>query len=368
VSVATGQARRRWAVVAAGVALLCALPAIVAALPVPASPLTPAQLRARVIASGDVAYQGYAESHIDLNLPKLPHLGNVITLLDGTTDQYTWYRSPQQWRADMLSAAAENDTYQTSQGVFVWDYASSLLTQIVGNQPVRLPRAADLLPPQLARRLLGFAGRADRMYRLPAQRVAGIDAAGFRSVPGSPASTIGAVDIWADPANGVPVQVEIFARGNSSPVLVSRFLDLEFARPPVATITPTPGPGVTFAATELPNVAGVLNSFGPALPGKLGGANRVPNPGGLANVAAYGSGFARFAVVPLPASAGDAVMQTASSAGASIEVPGSIAAVLISSTLLVMLIVRSPIGHTFLLTGAVTARELELAATQLLDY
>jgi hypothetical protein len=368
VSVVTGQARRRWAVVAAGVALLCALPAIVAAIPVPASALSPTQLRARVIASADVAYEGYAESHIDLNLPKLPHLYNVIALLDGTTDQYTWYRSAQQWRADTLSAASENDTYQTSQGVFIWDYGLNLLTQIVGSQPVRLPRAADLLPPQLARRLISFAGHTDRMYRLPAQRVAGIDAAGFRLVPGSGASTISAVDIWADPGNGVPVQVEIFARGMSSPVLVSRFLDLGFAKPPVATVTPRPGPGVSFAATGLPNVAGILNAYGPALPSKLGGANRVPNPGGLADVAAYGNGLARFAVVPLPASAGDAVMQTASSAGASIQLTGSSAAVLITSPLLVMLIVRSPIGHTFLLTGAVTAQVLERAATQLMDF
>ena len=49
----------------------------------------------------------------------------------------------------------------------------SLFTQVIGAQPVRLPRAADLLPPALARRLLGIAAATDRYSRLPSRRVAG---------------------------------------------------------------------------------------------------------------------------------------------------------------------------------------------------
>ncbi len=215
-SVVRGQAARRWSVVAAGVATLCALPAVIGALPVPGSALTAAQLRARIMASAPVPYQGYAESTASLGLPQLPDLGDVITLLDGTTDQYAWYRSPGRWRADQLTAAGEDDIYQTSRGTFVWDYARGLLTQLTGAQPVRLPRAADLLPPALARRLLGLASPADRLYRLPSQRVGGVDAAGLRLVPADSGSTIGQIDVWADPATGLPVQVEVFGRGAAS--------------------------------------------------------------------------------------------------------------------------------------------------------
>ena len=84
-SVVSGRARLRWGVVAAGTALLCGLPALIAAWPVPASALSAAQLRARILASADVPYQGYAESDVNLGLPNLPDLSSVSTPLDGST-------------------------------------------------------------------------------------------------------------------------------------------------------------------------------------------------------------------------------------------------------------------------------------------
>jgi len=351
--------------VAAGTALLCALPVIVAAWPVPAFALSAAQLRNRIMASGHVSYQGYAESDVNLDLPSLPDLGNVVSLLDGSTDQYAWYRSPDEWRADVLTTAGEDDTYQTSAGTYLWNYARNLFTQVVGSQPVRLPEAADLLPPALARRLLSFAGPADRLSRLPSQRVAGIAAAGLRIVPGESATTIAAVDIWADPASGLPLEVAVFGRGSAAPALVTRFLDLSLSAPSLADIEPDPGPEVGQSVTALPDAAGVLNGFGPPLPGRLGGANRVANPGGLADVAAYGSGLARFAVLPLPERVGAEALDTASSVGASTTLNGG-TAVVVETPLLNMVLIGSPTGPVYLLTGAVTVSLLEQAASQLM--
>jgi hypothetical protein len=364
--VVSRQSLRRWAVVVAGTAVLCALPAVVAAWPVPASALTAAQLRARISASGRVPFQGYAESDVNLGLPSLPDLGNVISLLDGTTDQYVWYRSPGQWRADVLNPAGEEDTYQTTTGSYLWDYNRNLLTQVTGSQPVRLPRAADLLPPSLARRLLSFAGPADHVARIASQRVAGIDAAGLRITPGSPDTTIGAIDIWADPADGLAVQVEVFGRGSGGPVLVTRFLGLSLTTPAAATLAPNPGPGVGLSQTALPDAAGVLNGFGPPLPASLGGFARVANPTVLQDVAAYGPGLARFAVIPLPERTGAAALTAAASAGATIQVHGSTAAV-VETPLLTVLLVRAQYGPVYLLTGAVTPTALENAAADLVD-
>lgn len=355
---------RRWAVVTAGTAVLCALPAVVAAWPVPNSAESAAQLRAHIMASADVPYQGYAESNVDLNLPKLPDLGNVTTLLDGITDQYTWYRSPGHWRADVISTAGEDDTYQTSTGIYEWSYTRNLLTEVVGQQPVRLPRAADLLPPALARRLLAFAGRAAVVSRLPSRRVAGVDAAGLRVVPASQATTVGAVEVWAEPATGLPVEVEIFPRGSAAPLLVTRFIDLSLTRPALSTVTPDIAPGVGFDTTELPNVSGILNGFGPPLPGRLAGFGRVANPGGLADVAAYGTGLARFAVLPLPRFTGTTAMKAASAVGAAIKVSAG-RAVLIRASLLTVVLASAPGGPVYLLTGAVTPTVLEHAAAEL---
>src|SRR5579859_5333637 len=49
VRVVSGQARRRWSVVAGGVLLLCALPAVHAVLPVSAPRVSLARLQARIL-------------------------------------------------------------------------------------------------------------------------------------------------------------------------------------------------------------------------------------------------------------------------------------------------------------------------------
>jgi len=354
--------------VACGVALLCGLPAIVAALPVTASPLTAAALRARILASADMPYQGYAESSVDLGLPDLPDLGDVSTLLDGITDQEAWYRSPSQWRADVVTSAGETDTYQTRHGTFLWDYSSNLLTQIIGAEPVRLPRAADLLPPDLARRLLGYASPADHLSRLPSQRVAGVAAAGLRLVPADPATTVGAVDIWADPATGLPVEVAVTGRGGTQPILVARFLDLSERRPSLATVTPNLAPGVGFTTTVLPDVSGILNGFGPLLPARIAGMSRVAAPGGLADVAAYGTGFSRFAVLPLPYGVGLRALNAADDAGAGgLSLSGGTGALIATPLLTVLLAQAQSGGPVYLLTGTVTAALLVRAASDLLN-
>ena len=352
---------------ACGVALLCAVPAVVAALPVPGSSVGAAALRARILASAGVPYQGYDESSVDLGLPDLPDLGDVSTLLDGITDQEAWYRSPGEWRADVVTTAGETDTYQTADGIYVWDYSSNLLTQIIGPQPVRLPRAGDLLPPALALRLLGFASRADRISRLPSQRVAGVAAAGLQLVPADPRTTVGAVDIWADPADGLPVEVTVTERGARGPALVTRFLDLSLSRPALATVTPDPAPGVGVTTTALPDITRILNRFAPPLPARIAGMARAAAPAGLPDVAAYGTGFSRIAVLPLPGGVGQRALSAADDAGAGgISLTNGTGALIQTPLLTVLLAQAQSGGPVYLLAGAVTPALLVRAGSDLL--
>ena len=371
---------RRWSVVAFGTVLLCALPAVIAALPVPASAISAAALRARILASAAVPYEGYAESTVNLGLPELPDLHNVSLLLDGTTDQYVWYRSPSYWRADDVTGTGESDTYADGGVTYLWDYGSNLLTQVTGAEPVRLPRAPDLLPPALALRLLDTAGHADRVSRLPSRRIAGVDAAGLRLVPTGKGTTISAVEIWADPASGLPVEVQITSRGSSQPVLISTFLELSRTQPSLDAVTPHPAPNVGLTTTRLPDVDGVLNgdgdgdSDGDPFPAQLGGQRHVAVPGSPPGLAIYGSGFSRFVVLPLPRGVGTSALNSAIQAGAdSVTFPGAPSgpdgaqgAVLIRTPLLSVLMVRAGFHHAvFLFTGAVTPAVLENSASAL---
>ena len=357
---------------AAGTAVLCALPAVIAALPVPQSPVSAATLRDRVLASASVPYQGYADTTVNLGLPDLPAIENVSDLLDGNTNQYVWYRSPGSWRADDVTGTGESDTYQQGPVTWLWDYGHSLLTRIAGTQPVRLPRAADLLPPALAQRLLRMAAATGRLSRLPSRRVAGVAAAGLRVTPASRATTIGAIDIWADPRTGLPVEVQITGRGAAQPVLTTTFLQLAERAPPLSVVTPRPAPGVTITTARLPNVDSVLNGDGDGdgdhtpFPAQLAGSNLVPVPGGPTGVAVYGHGFARFALLPLPHTVGGAALDSAIGAGADLLTVSGQTGALIRTPLITVVMVRAGFRRTtFLLTGAVSPAVLENAATGL---
>ena len=69
------------------------------------------------------------------------------------------------------------------------------------------------MPAALAVRIINEAGPDAKLSLLPPQRVAGQSAAGLAVRPASPQSTIAQADIWASPATGLPLLVQVFGRG-----------------------------------------------------------------------------------------------------------------------------------------------------------
>jgi hypothetical protein len=361
---------RRWAVVAAGLALLCGLPVIASALPVSVPALTASQLRARIQASADEPYAGYAESNATFGLPPLAGLTGLTALLDGVTKMRVWQATPTRWRVDVLSDAGERDTYQLSGcRSYIWDSGSELLTEVRGRQTFRLPRPADLVPPALALRLLSEAGRQARFSVVAPLRVAGRGAAGLRMTPADPASTVTEADIWADPSSGLPLMVEIFRRGSARPALETQFFQVSRWQPDPRVLTPTRAPGAGFTVTNASNLAGALSNLGlVALPAGLAGRDRLPVLPGFEEIGVYGGGLATFVVLGVRGSAGqDLVPDAVSAGGAPLEIAGGAGAV-IGAPLINAVIVRPPgFFLTFLLAGTVSAQLLEQAATQLTE-
>ena len=362
------QAMRRWVVVAVGLAVLCGLPVIASALPVSVPPLTASQLRGRILASADESFAGYAESNATFGLPPLSGLTGLTTLLDGATKMRVWQATPIRWRVDVLSDAGERDTYELGgDRSYIWDSGDQLLTEVFGLQAFRLPRPADLVPPALALRLLSEAGRQARFSVIAPLRVAGQSAAGLRMTPSDPASTVGQVDIWADPSSGLPLMVEIFTRGSAHPALQSQFFQVSRWRPDPRVLTPVEGPGTGFTATNAGSLAGALSDLGlVALPAELAGRIRLPVVPGFEAIGVYGGGLATFVVLGVRGSAGQNLVPDAISAGgAPLDIAGG-RGVVIGAPLVNAVIVR-PSGFfvSFLLAGTVSAQVLEQAAAVL---
>ena len=359
---------RRWAAVAVGLAVLCGLPVIASALPVSVPPLTASALRARILASADESFAGYAESNATFGLPPLSGLTGLTALLDGVTKMRVWQATPARWRVDVLSDAGERDTYALSDALsYIWDSGDQLLTEVRGPQTFRLPRPADLVPPALALRLLSEASRQARFSVIAPLRVAGQSAAGLRMTPADPASTVGQVDIWADPSSGLPLMVEIFPRGSAHPALQSQFFQVSRWQPDSRVLTPVDGPGTGFTVTNAGSLAGALSDLGlVALPAELAGRIRFPVEPGFEAIGVYGGGLSTFVVLGVRGTAGENLVPDAISAGgARLDIAGG-RGVVIGAPLVNAVIVRPPrFFVSFLLAGTVSAQVLEQAAAVL---
>jgi hypothetical protein len=350
----------RWLVLLGAVALLAALPALVAALPVSAPPLGAARLLAKVRGSAAAPYQGYAESRASLGLPDLPVVGDQTALLGTTTRIRAWVASPTLWRVDALTPIGERDLYHDETGTVEWDSGSTRVERTVGDAVVRFARAQDLLPPELGRRLVAGATPGE-VRSLPARRVAGVDAAGLRVTPRSTTTTVGRVDLWADPSTGLPVRVELTARGAATPIIVTTFLDLRQQPPAEATVRLTVPPDARVDFEEAPDLARAVDRFSPfVLPDPLGGSLRRTRVASAAST--YGSGYDLVAALAFPARIGRRTREFLA-AVPSKDGPWGTASEITTPLLNAMVFERD--GAVFALSGTVGFPALEAMATQL---
>ncbi len=357
----------RWGIVAAAVVLVLATPVVVATVSAPSGTADPAGLRERVVGSDRVPHQGVAVIRGTSPLPELPRLEDVSALLSGVTTVRSWYRSPDRWRFDVVSTAGERDTYRTPDGEFVWDYGANLLTRLVGTPPVRLPRAGDLVPPDLARRLLATAA-GDVVAPLEARSVAGRRADGLRLVPADPDTTIGQVDVWADTATGVPLLVEVTPRGATRPILVSAFEEFTPEQPDDGVLRPDVGRDAGFTAVDAPDLAGALGFLGgdPPLARLAGRALRQADGAGVRGVGVYGTGLSSFVALPLPREVGSSTAEAGVKAGAADKTVANGRIVSLSVAPLSVVVARSTVARRwYLLVGMVDVDVLRTAGTEL---
>ncbi len=356
---------RRRLLVAVGAAGLIGAAAITlpAAAPDFDPDFDPDLLRRRIIDT-DPAYVGLVESRGQLGLPEIPRLESVTGLLTGRTRIRAHVAAGDRWRVDELTSVGERDVYHLGDTEYIWDFGSDQLTRVVGPSALQLPRPADLLPPTLARRFLRLAG-GDPVTALPARRVAGRSAVGLRLSPADPETTVGRVDIWADPATALPLLVEVSAR-TGGPLLFSELTDVQDRAPDPGDLIPTVPPGagaITASADDVGSALRVLDA--PPAPDRLAGRDRNTATGtGLPGVGRYGAGLAVFALIPLSRDVAEQAIAGATAAGGSaVEVPTGRAALVTTPLLAVGVRARGRGGS--LLIGTVAPAVLQQALREL---
>ena len=358
----------RWAVVGIVVAVLVSLPSLIGALPGSDAATSAADLRQAALDSGHVAFTGYAQAAGGLSLPVGPQLTDVADLLSDRTTMRAWYRTPADWRVDVVTPTGETDVHADAGGSWTWDYAHATATR---NEPtpLALPTSSDLLPSALGRRLLSEA-TADELSRAGAQRIAGRDALGLHLVPADQASSVARVDVWVDAASGVPLRVEVFGKGaagpGATPALDTAFLDLDLTTPSAAVTAFDVPPAADVRTGQDPQLLQAATQAGEngrpiRLPATLTGLDRRTIDGAPRSVGVYGRGITLLAVSPLPRRVAGPLRDALDVApGAVVDDLG----VRISSGPLGMMLARGPRGPV-LLAGTVSLDALAAAATEL---
>lgn len=303
--------RWRWAVVVLVTAGFVAVPFAAHLLPAGNSAISATDLLSRIRSSAPVAYSGYAQSKGGLALPVGADQFDVINdLFGGSSQLRVWWRAADDWRVDSIGLTGESDVHQDGTGTWTWDYESDTARRnSQTNLPVvRLPRADDLVPASLARRLLSEADPAD-VRRLPGARIAGNETAGLRLTLHDRRSTIDHIDVWALPSNGLPVRVEIFGAG-SAPVLSTSFLDLSLGAPSATTVGFHAAGSDKLQSGQFADLVATIDQFGNNdPPPRVAGLTRRSDLD-LGSVGVYGRGVDLLVAVPLSAQlAGEIVPQ-----------------------------------------------------------
>jgi outer membrane lipoprotein-sorting protein len=286
----------RWAAIALVSSVLVASPHAARLLPLDDPEIDAGALLALAQGSTTVSFSGYVESQGNLDLPVTESFSDLTDLLVDRTRMRVWWSSPQQWRVDTLHPTGETDLVHNASGTVVWDYERN--RAVASSEPrVRLPRASDLLPNELARQLLATATPAE-VTRLPAQRVAGLDAPGLRLDPAAEQSSIQHADIWVDPASGLPVRVAVHGKGDVDPSLTTQFLDLDLTAPSADRSGFSTPPRADQTYEDAVDVADAADRYAPTrTPERLAGLARRPGTGSA--VGTYGGGATSLLALPL---------------------------------------------------------------------
>jgi outer membrane lipoprotein-sorting protein len=257
----------RWAVPGTAIAVTAG---VVAALAIPAaeaSPVLPARTPAQLLAeiSTDAALPpltGTVVETTSLGLPQLPGISDptsLASLLTGSHTVNVYYQDAKHFRMAVPSPAAETDIIRNGGTMWLWDSRSDSVTKFnlpaptgkTGEKQAKLPDTPVLTPQQAANEVLNAVGKTTLVSLQSNVLIAGQASYQLVLAPKDHRSLVGQVTIAIDAQYGVPLRVQVFAKGTSSPAFQVGYTALQFTAPAAANFDFTPPPGATVKVENL---------------------------------------------------------------------------------------------------------------------
>ena len=252
--------RTRWAVpggVAAVVAGAVVASAITVAQAAPGLPSrTPAQLLAAV---GDQTappppLTGTVVETARLGIPQLPGSDSpnqISSLLSGNHTVKVWYADPRHIRLAVPVPLGETDFICNGSTAWMWQSSKNSVTKFALPAGDHAGAAASgewhgkpLTPAEAAQRVLAAVGPSTKVTTESNVMVAGQAAYQLVIAPKDTRSLVGKITVAVDGAHpGVPLRVQVFARGATSPAFQVGYTSISFVRPAPANFAFAPPRG-----------------------------------------------------------------------------------------------------------------------------
>jgi outer membrane lipoprotein-sorting protein len=294
------------------------------------------QVLAALAGSDVTALSGTVVTRADIGFPSLPSMGGrssgatsstdvqglVTRFLSGENTLRVYQDGRTKLRAQLLDKFDELNVVRN--GDQVWTYDSRHNTVQHGIVPKDTGKHAgtrtdtpgssaspgsQLTPAEMANRALAAADPTTRVSLGDPERVAGRSAYALTLTPTTSATLIDRVVIAVDAAKSVPLQVQVFARDTSQPVIETGFTEIDFATPAASTFEFTAPKGAT--VTEMGSGA---PSSGAHPDAKTGTATKTGRAAGTgARPTEIGTGWAT--ILEMPAQQAGALSQAQSGNG-----------------------------------------------------
>ncbi len=258
--------RARWAVPGTAVAVTATA---VAALQIPAAQAspdlpnqTPAQLLASISTDAKVPpMTGTVVETASLGLPQLPQTGNatsMTSLLTGSHTMKVYYQDSKHYRLAIPQPESETDVIADGSKVWLWQSTERLGDRVhpVGGQDQakhaapKLPQT-PLTPQQAANQVLAEVGKTTLVSVQANVMVAGEPSYQLVLAPKDSRSLVGKVVIAVDGKYGVPLRVQLYAKGATSPAFQVGYTALQWVAPAPANFSFTPPHGASVDVVNL---------------------------------------------------------------------------------------------------------------------
>jgi outer membrane lipoprotein-sorting protein len=270
--------KRRWVrwlpaavvpVVIAGGVIIAPLAAGAADLPAK----SPQEVLELVASSDSHAFSGTIEQSSNLGLPSLPSTGpgsgggssaqsdasDVLELLTGSHNGKVWVDGPTKVRVAVFDQLAERDVIRNGQDVWLYQSTGQKATHVTlpthtgeSAPDASTPDASTLTPSALAQRFLKAVDPSTSVTLGKNLSVAGRDAYDLVLTPRTSATLVGSVSIAVDGSTGLPLRVQVDARGQKGPAVEVGFTQFSDQKPAASVFQFKPAAGATVTEQKLP--------------------------------------------------------------------------------------------------------------------